>query len=291
MRVAHRRVGHAVVHRIDGIAEHAVGDAAKRIGTAEAFFGGVEPAVPAVVSGAEQAVEHLLEIVAQLRAVLLVALAQHLLGEATKLERVVIGEGHAHAERLAKGATAQGRHGGGQRMHRRASVDADGLTPVAQLAGVARRAGHIQIGATGLVVLMAGKADRQVAGVQRGGFLRRIDQKAEAREVVGRGELVLAEGQLQRTEPVVLQSLNLGALRRVVIGLPLRGVPLLQIMQRFGRFVLWKVRVGHEIQPDPHDQHGQQQDSPQGSAQQSHRYILVASWRVRVYRRVNKQWQ
>jgi len=171
-------------------------------------------------------------------------------------------------------------------VHRRTAIDTNGLTPVAQLAGVAGSAGHIQIGATGLIILVAGKADRQVAGVQRGGFLRGIDQKAEAREVVGRGEPVPAEGQLQRTEPVVLQSLNLGALRRVVIGLPLRGVPLLQIMQRFGHFVFWKVRVGHEIQPDPHDQHGQQQDSPQGSAQQSHRYILVASWRVRVYGRV-----
>ncbi len=286
MRVAHRPVGHAVVRRFDGIAEHAVGDATERIGTAEAFFGGVEPAVPVVVGGAEQTVEHLLEVVAQLRAVLLVTLAQHLLGEATELERVVIGEGHAHAQRLAKGATAQGRYGGGQRMHRRATVDTNGLPPVAQLTGVAGRAGHIQIGATGLIILVAGKADRQVAGVQRGGLLRGIDQKAEAGKVVGRGELFPAEGQFQRTEPVVLQPLNLSALRRVVVGLSLRGVPLLQIMQRFGRFVLWKVREGHEIQPDPHGQHSQQQDSPQGSAQQSHRYILVASWRVRVYGRV-----
>ncbi len=171
-------------------------------------------------------------------------------------------------------------------MHRRPTVDADGLALVAQLAGVACRAGDIQISATGLVILMTGEADRQVAGVQRGGFLRGVDQKAEAGEVVGRGEPVPAEGPLQCTEPVVLQPLNLSALRRVVVGLPLRGVPLLQIMQRFGRFILWKVRVGHKIQPDPQGRHGQQQDSPQGSAQQSHRYILVASWRVRVYGRV-----
>ena len=116
---------------------HPVSDAAERIGTAEAFFGGVEPAVPVVVSGAEQTVEHLLEVVAQLRAVLLVALAQHLLGEATEPERVVIGEGHAHAQRLPKGATVQGRYGGGQRVHRRATVDTNGLTLVAQIAGVA----------------------------------------------------------------------------------------------------------------------------------------------------------
>jgi hypothetical protein len=34
---------------------------------------------------------------------------------------------------------------------------------------VVGRAGHIQIGATGLSILVAGKADRQVAGVQRSG--------------------------------------------------------------------------------------------------------------------------
>ena len=56
MRVAHRGVGDAIVGRINGIAERAVGDAAERIGTAEAFFGGVEPAVPVVVGRAEQAV-------------------------------------------------------------------------------------------------------------------------------------------------------------------------------------------------------------------------------------------
>jgi len=176
-------------------------------------------------------------------------------------------------------------------MHRRATVDTNGLTPVAQLAGVAGRAGHIQIGATGLIILVAGKADRQVAGVQRSGLLRGIDQKAEAGKVVGRGEPVPAAGQLQRTKSVVLQPLNLGALRRVVVGLPLRGVPLLQIMQRFGRFVLWKVRVGHEIQTNPGRKHGQQHQPKQGASQQSHRYFLVASWRKRVYRRLDVRWQ
>ncbi len=79
-------------------------------------------------------------------------------------------------------------------MHRRATVDTNGLPPVAQLTGVAGRAGHIQIGATGLIILVAGKADRQVAGVQRGGLLRGIDQKAEAGKVVGRGELTRLKG-------------------------------------------------------------------------------------------------
>ena len=79
-------------------------------------------------------------------------------------------------------------------MHRCATVDTKGLTPVAQLAGVAGRAGHIQIDATGLIILVAGKADRQVAGVQRGGLLRGIDQKAEAGEVVGVANLSRLKG-------------------------------------------------------------------------------------------------
>lgn len=146
----------------------------------------------------------------------------------------------------------QGKAGGrALERHRRAAIDTNGLTPVAQLAGVVSRAGHIQIGATALSILVAGKADRQVAGVQRSGSLRGIDQKGKAGEIVGYGEPVPAAGQLQRTKSVVLQPLNLGALRRVVVGLSLGGVPLLQIMQRFGHFILWKVRVGQEYSPTP----------------------------------------
>jgi len=89
----------------------------------------------------------------------------------------------------------QGKAGGrAVERHRRAAIDTNGLTPVAQRAGVVGRAGHIQIGATALSILVAGKADRQVAGVQRSGLLRGIDQKAEAGKVVGRGEPVPAEG-------------------------------------------------------------------------------------------------
>lgn len=89
----------------------------------------------------------------------------------------------------------QGKAGGrAVERHRRAAIDTNGLTPVAQLAGVVSRAGHIQIGATALSILVAGKADRQVAGVQRSGLLRGIDQKVEAGKVVGRGEPVPAEG-------------------------------------------------------------------------------------------------
>jgi len=89
----------------------------------------------------------------------------------------------------------QGKAGGrAVERQRRAAIDTNGLPPEAQRAGVVGRAGHIQIGATGLSILVAGKADRQVAGVQRSGLLRGIDQKAEAGKVVGRGEPVPAEG-------------------------------------------------------------------------------------------------
>jgi len=89
----------------------------------------------------------------------------------------------------------QGKAGGRAReRHRRAAIDTNSLTPEAQRAGVVGRSGHIQIGATALSILVAGKADRQVAGLQRSGSLRGIDQKAEAGKVVGRGEPVPAEG-------------------------------------------------------------------------------------------------
>jgi len=132
---------------------------------------------------------------------------------------------------------------------------------------------------------VAGKADRQVAGVQRGGLLRGIDQKAEAGEVVGRGEFVPAERQLQRTEPVVFQPLNLGALRRVVVGLPVRLAPLIELVKPSRRLIVRQVRIGHEIQTNSGRKHGQQHQPKQGASQQSHRYFLVASWRKRVYGR------
>src|SRR5690606_31694919 len=66
LRVADRGVGHPVVALVDGVAEHAVGDAAEGVGTAEAFLGRVEAAMPVVVGGAEQAVEYCLEVLAQL---------------------------------------------------------------------------------------------------------------------------------------------------------------------------------------------------------------------------------
>lgn len=185
----------------------------------------------------------------------------------------------------------QGKAGGcALERQRRAAIDTNSLTPEAQRAGVVGRAGHIQIGATALSILVAGKADRQVAGVQRSGSLRGIDQKGKAGEIVGYGEPVPAAGQLQRTKSVVLQPLNLGALRRVVVGPSLGGVPLLQLMQRFGHFILWKVRVGQEIQPAPHGKQSQQQDSTR-ARRSNRRYILVASWRMRVDGRVVGRWQ
>ena len=184
----------------------------------------------------------------------------------------------------------QGKAGGrALERHRRAAIDTNSLTPEAQRAGVVGRAGHIQIGATALSILVAGKADRQVAGVQRSGSLR---DRPESQS--GRGSWVWRICPGCRTAPahetIRTPAPNLGALRCVVVGPSLGGVPLLQLMQRFGHFILWKVRVGQEIQPAPHGKQSQQQDSTR-ARRSNRRYILVASWRMRVDGRVVGRWQ
>jgi len=133
---------------------------------------------------------------------------------------------------------------------------------------------------------VAGETDRQVAGVRRTWRLRRVDQKAEAGQVFGGGEAIGAERQLQRSEPVVLQAFHLGALRRVVVALAVRVAPLLEIVQGLRRLILRQVGIGDEVEPDADRKHGQRQQPEQGTSQQSHLYILVALWRVRLYRRL-----
>ncbi|CAI8922775.1 hypothetical protein EMIT0180MI3_360005 [Priestia megaterium] len=57
LRVVHRRVGHAVVGRRNGVAEAGVGNAPEGVGTAGAFFGGVEPAMGIVPGHFQEGIE------------------------------------------------------------------------------------------------------------------------------------------------------------------------------------------------------------------------------------------
>ncbi|MCY1534166.1 hypothetical protein D9M68_695280 [compost metagenome] len=193
MRVAHGRIGDAVVAGVDGIAEHAIGDAAKGVSAAKTFLGRVEAAMPVVECRTEQTIEHDFKITPQLSAAFRVLLAQHLFGEASELQWVVVGEGHAHAERLAKAAASQCRYGRGERMQGCSSIDPYGLPFVAQLAGVASRATDIQVVDTTLAVGMAGKAYGQICGVGWRRLLRWVDQKAKAGQVIRSGEFSLAQ--------------------------------------------------------------------------------------------------
>ncbi|MNN34248.1 hypothetical protein D3C81_1480460 [compost metagenome] len=211
---------------------------------------------------AQEAVEDLLEVAAQLFLALGVTLAQHRLGEAAELERVVIGEGHTHAQRLAEAAATQGGHGRGEGMQGGATVDTHGLALIAQFTGVAGGAADIEVVRAGLGVLVAGQAHGQVAGVLRRGLLLRVDQEAKACQVLGTGELVVGKWQFQRDEPVIAQALNQGALGGVVVSLALLLTPLVEVVQLARRLVGRQVGVGDVIKDDCQacqEQHERQQ--------------------------------
>ena len=193
LRVVHRCVGDAIIFRGNGIAKAGVGDAAKRIGTPWAFFGGVKATVGVVPGDLEELVQRLLEVLAQLAVLGLVAIAQHLAGEALKFPWVVIGRGQAGDQSLAEAAAAQGGHAGWQHMLRRSAVDPQSLALEVQFAGVAGGAGDIQVLNVAASVFMAGKPYGQVAGVLCGGHLLGIHQEAEARQVLRRGKASLGE--------------------------------------------------------------------------------------------------
>ncbi len=263
LRIAHRGVGDAVVARVDGIAEDAVGDAPEGVGAAGAFLGGVEVAAGVVPGGAQQGVEYGLEVGAQLRLVLFVAFAEDFPGEAVELERVVVGGGHARAERLAEGAAAQGRHGGGDGVHGGAAVDAQRLALVAQFAGVAGSAGDVQVAGAGLLVAVLAEAHRQVAGVEVAGLLLRIDEEAEAGEVFGGGEGFFGEGQFEGGEPVVVQAFHQGALGRVVEALAGLVLPLRQVAYLARRLVVGEVGIGDVVDHHPDDRQHDHADNQQ----------------------------
>ena len=112
-------------------------------------------------------VQRLLEVLAQLAVLGVVAITQHLAGEALEFPRVVIGGREAGDQRLAEAAAAQGRHAGGQHVLRRAAVDPQGLAFEVQLAGVAGGAGDVQVFDVAAGVFMPGETYGQVAGVLR----------------------------------------------------------------------------------------------------------------------------
>ncbi|MCY1174161.1 hypothetical protein D9M73_143500 [compost metagenome] len=184
----------------------------------------------------------------------LVVLAKHVACEALEFPRVVVSGGEAGHQGLSETAAFERRNTGRQHMLRRAAVDTQGLTLVAQFTGVAGRAGDIQKHIRATRVLVPGKACREVAGVVRRRFLAGVHQKAEAREVVGGGKALLREGQFEGGEPVIAQAFDLGALGGEVISLSVDGAPLLQVMHLLSRRPGRQFRVGDVI-----ENHGQGQ--------------------------------
>lgn len=252
VRVVHWRIGDAIVVRRNRVAEAGIGDAAERVGTARAFFGGVEAAVGVVPGNFQELVQRLLEVLAQLAVLGIVLIAEHLAREALELPRVVIRCREAGDEGLAETAAAQRGHTGRQHMLGRAAIDAQGLALEAQLAGVAGGAGDVQVFNAAAGVGVPGKPHRQVAGVLRGGHLFGIDQEAEARQVLRRGEALFGKRQFQGSEPVVMQALDLGALGREVVGLAVGGTPLILVVHLLHGHVFRQPGVEGVI-----DHHGQ----------------------------------
>ncbi len=76
-------------------------------------------------------------------------------------------------------------------MLSRAAVDPYRLALEAQFTGMTGCAGDIQELFGAARVLVPGEAHRQVAGIGRRGFLRRIDQEPKARQVLRRSEALL----------------------------------------------------------------------------------------------------
>src|SRR5690606_37029839 len=226
MWIAHRGIGDSVIGGVQRVAEYGVGDPPKCIGTAKPFFGRVKTAMPIVECRRQQAVEYLLELFTELIMALRISVAQDFLSETTEFQRVVVSEGHAHAQRLTEASAAQSGNGGCQRVQGGATVDTHGLALVAQFAGVTGGATDIEKVLSALAVLMAGKTHGQVARIECARLLLRIGEKTEAGEVIETSELFSPEWHLQGAEPVVAQSLNRGALRCVVIGLALLVAPL-----------------------------------------------------------------
>ncbi len=155
-------------------------------------------------------------------------------------------------------------------MQRGATVDTHRLALVAQLARVAGCAGDIQVLNAAFIVLVAGKTHGQVAGVQGRCLLPGLGQKTEAREVVGVGELGLAERQFQGREPGVLQVFHRGALGGVVIELTLLVGPLPQVVDLFHRGIDRQVGSGDVVDDDQQSGQRQQSDDLQGAANEAH---------------------
>ncbi|MNP48697.1 hypothetical protein D3C76_1428340 [compost metagenome] len=114
------------------------------------------------------------------------------------------------------------------------AIDTHGLAFEPQFSGVAGGTGNIQKLFFAAGILMAGEAYRQVSRVAWRGFLRRIHQETESRQVLGRGEALLRKRQFKGVEPGVAQALDLGTLGREIERLTVVGAPLRQVMNLLG---------------------------------------------------------
>ncbi|MNZ95364.1 hypothetical protein D3C78_1145100 [compost metagenome] len=160
-------------------------------------------------------------------------------------------------------------------MLRRATIDSYRLALEAQFAGMTRRAGDIQELVGAARVLVPRKPYRQVAGIGRRGFLRRIDQEAEARQVLRRCEALLRKRQFEGGEPVVAQAFDLGALGCEVIRLALGGAPLIQVMHLFDGCIERQARIGDVIEHHGHDNDQQREEQQENAREEAHGNVLV----------------
>lgn len=135
-----------------------------------------------------------------------------------------------------------------------AAVDAQGLAIEVQLAGVAGGTGDIEKLVVAAGILVPGEADGQVARVLGCGLLSRVHEETETRQVGRFGKTLLGKRQLQCSEPVIAQALDLGALGREVVDLSVGGGPLVLVVHLLHRHVIRQLGVDHVIKD-----HGQGQ--------------------------------
>ena len=216
-RKADRRVADAVVHGVEILAEHLVGNTRQRVGAAKTLVSGRQLLPPFGEPGTAERRDHPSQFRVQPHVVPERRIAQHLLRKAPELQRVGRRAHHRRDHVRAELARRECR----ERVHGLPAVNANGRELVtaldAQLAGVARRAGDVEQLVIHFAIEVLGKSDRQLVRVRGTGL---VDDEPVGAQVVGVGKPGLAPRVLEVHKPAVPQPRHASALAGVVESLP-----------------------------------------------------------------------
>nr|WP_206606002.1 hypothetical protein [Steroidobacter cummioxidans] len=226
--IADRRVAHLVIARREVIAERGIADAAQRVGAAEALMHRVELAQRIVLAAAQHGLDGRPQCRLQLRFGIRIARAEYPLCETIELPRLHCRVEQRSQQHRREAAARHIREG----VHGLTAIDTHRISAVVlgemDFAGVAGGASDIEYVLTDGWIEVLGETDRQLVRIGRARL--RIDHEAVFAHVIGIGEALARERQLQMHEPVVTKRAPRGALRHrgalggVVVSLPLLGV-------------------------------------------------------------------